>query len=100
MRIVRILPDPVQELDYNEDTVLRDGTRGTILFNTSLLRQLKEQPFGLQTIRLDFENGVSFFGSLYYENSYQHDKSHLYRGKNQGGFNPTDRDPSLRRNQM
>ena len=97
---MRILPAPPQALTYNDEMVRRDGTRGTILFNTSLLSQLKEQQFGLQTIRLDFENGVSFFGSLFYENSYQHDKSHLYRGKNQGGYDPTDRDPSLRRNQM
>ena len=75
----RVLPEPLCELKYDSETVQRDGTRGVILFNTSLLSQLVEKPHGTQTLRFDFDNGVSFFGTLNYENSYRHDKDYQYR---------------------
>jgi len=49
------------------------------MFDTSLLNQLTAEPFGAQTIRLDFANGVSFFGTINCDNTYRHNKDYLYR---------------------
>jgi hypothetical protein len=71
----------VQAIEYDGKTVQRSGTRGMVLFNTSLLAQLTIRPYGAQTLRLDFANGVSFFGTIFYDNSFRQNKDYLYRDK-------------------